>query len=64
MAVTVSCRETLICLQGRIFLHCLLDLIMTVEHLQHHIQISREAHLDIIWWHDFLPTWLPGLDHH
>ena len=42
---------------GHIFLCCLLDLSMTVKHLHHHIQIFREAQLDIIWWQDFLPTW-------
>ena len=42
---------------GRIFLHRLFDLSMSVKHLYHHIRISREARFDIIWWQDFLPTW-------
>ena len=51
---------------GRIFLRCLINLSMTVQRFHHHIRISQEARLDIIWWLDFLPTW-PGssliLDH-
>ena len=42
---------------GRIFLRRLIDLSMTVERFHHHIRISQEAQLDIIWWQDFLPTW-------
>ena len=44
---------------GRIFLCRLVDLSMTVQRFHHHIRISQEARLDIIWWLDFLPTW-PG----
>ena len=44
---------------GRIFLRRLIDLSMTVQRFHHHIRISQEARLDIIWWLDFLPTW-PG----
>ena len=44
---------------GRIFLCRLIDLSMTVKHL-HHIRISRDAQLDLVWslwWYDFLPSW-------
>ena len=44
---------------GRIFLRRLIDLSITVQRFHHHIRISQEARLDIIWWLDFLPTW-PG----
>ena len=44
---------------GRIFLRRLLNLSMTAKHLHHHIRISHEAQLDILWWQDFLPSW-PG----
>ena len=44
---------------GQIFLRHLLDLSMTAKHLHHHIRISHEAQLDILWWQDFLPSW-PG----
>ena len=61
-AVAVSCWGKLlfackVVSAGRIFLCHLIDLSMTVKHLHHHIRISREAQLDIIWWQDFLPTW-------
>ena len=42
---------------GRIFLRCLIDLSMTVKHLHHRIQISRDAQPDLVWWYDFLPSW-------
>ena len=42
---------------GRIFLRRLIDLSMTVKHLHHHIRISRDAQLDLVWWYDFLPSW-------
>ena len=42
---------------GRIFLCHLIDLSMTVKHLHHHIRISRDAQLDLVWWYDFLPSW-------
>ena len=42
---------------GRSFLHRLIDLSMTVKHLHHHIRISRDAQLDLVWWYDFLPSW-------
>ena len=30
---------------------------MTVKYLHHHIRITWEAQLDLIWWQDFLPSW-------
>ena len=42
---------------GRIFLHRLIDLSMTVKCPHHRIRISQEAQRDIICWQDFLPTW-------
>ena len=42
---------------GRIFLRHLIDLSMTVKHLHHHIRISRDAQLDLVWLYDFLPFW-------
>ena len=41
---------------GKMFLRRLIDLSMSVEKLSHHININKEAQLDIIWW-DFLPAW-------
>ena len=42
---------------SRIFLRRLIDLSMTVKYLHHHVRITREAQLDLIWWQDFLPSW-------
>ena len=35
---------------GRMFLQRLIDLSMSVEKLSHHINVNKEAQLDIIWW--------------
>jgi len=42
---------------GQIFLRRMIDLSNTVSHLHHRISLSAEAHLDLQWWLDFLPTW-------
>ena len=44
---------------GRIFLRRLIDLSTSVGPLHHHITLNHEAHLDLDWWHQFLPEW-PG----
>ena len=46
-----------LCPAGPIFLRRFTDLSMTVKHLHHLIQISQEAHLDIMWCQNFLTTW-------
>ena len=42
---------------GRIFLRRLIDLSCSVSKLHHHIRITNEACLDLLWWSDFLPSW-------
>ena len=42
---------------GRIFLRRLIDLTTTVKHLHRHIRITTNAHLDMRWWLNFLPSW-------
>ena len=42
---------------GRIFLRRLIDTSCSVSHLHHHIRLTKEAHLDIYWWLQFLPQW-------
>lgn len=42
---------------GRIFLRRLIDLSKTVTQLHYHIDLNKEARLDIAWWLDFLPFW-------
>ena len=42
---------------GPIFLHRLIDLSCSVSKLHHHICITNEARLDLLWWSDFLPSW-------
>ena len=42
---------------GRIFLRRLIDLSCSVSKLHHHIRITNEARLDLLWWSDFLPSW-------
>ena len=42
---------------GQIFLCRLIDLTTTVKHRHHHIKITTNAHLDMRWWLDFLPSW-------
>ncbi len=44
---------------GRIFFRRLIDLSMTVGPLHHHVTLNKEAHLDILWWLQFLASW-PG----
>ena len=39
----------------RIFLRRLIDLSCSVSKLHHHIHITNEACLDLLWWSDFLP---------
>ena len=41
----------------RLFLRRLIDLSTTARKLHHHITLNAEAHKDIQWWLDFLPTW-------
>ena len=42
---------------GRIFLHTLIDTSCTVSRLHHHISLTKEAHLDMYWWLNFLPQY-------
>ena len=42
---------------GHIFLRQLIDLSCSVSKLHHHIRITNEARLDLLWWSDFLPSW-------
>ena len=42
---------------GQIFLRRLIDLSTTVQHLHHRLPITQEAHRDLAWWQEFLPTW-------
>jgi len=42
---------------GRIFLHRMIDLSNTVSHLNHRINLTTEAYLDLQWWLEFLPSW-------
>ena len=42
---------------GRIFLRHLIDLSCSVTKLHHHIRMTNEARLDLLWWSDFLPSW-------
>ena len=42
---------------GRIFLCRLIDLSTTVKQLHHHMRLSAEARLDLLWWLAFLPHW-------
>ena len=40
-----------------IFLCRLIDLSSSVSKLYHHIHLTNEACLDLLWWSDFLPSW-------
>lgn len=42
---------------GRLFLRRLIDLAASVERLNHHIYINKEAKADIQWWEKFLTSW-------
>jgi len=42
---------------GRLFLHRLITLALTVAHLYHRIYLNAEASANITWWQMFLPTW-------
>ena len=42
---------------GRIFLRRLIDLSTSACLPHHHVTMNREAHRDITWWLQFLPTW-------
>ena len=42
---------------GRIFLRRLIDLSCSVSRIHHHIRLTKEAHLDMYWWFNFLPQW-------
>ncbi len=42
---------------GRSFLRRLIDLSMTVKHLDHFVRLSREARSDIEWWYQFSEKW-------
>ena len=42
---------------GRIFLRRLIDTSCSVSRLHHHIRLTKEAHLDMYWWLNFLPQW-------
>jgi len=42
---------------GCIFLHHLIDLSMSVQHLHYRLSIILEAQRDLAWWQDFLPSW-------
>ena len=42
---------------GRIFLRRLIDISCSVSRLHHHIKLTKEAHLDMYWWLNFLPQW-------
>ena len=42
---------------GRLFLRRLIDVSTSVFCMHHHITLNREAHADILWWWQFLPTW-------
>ena len=42
---------------GRIFLRRLIDISCSVSRLHHHIRLTKEAHLDMYWWLNFLPQW-------
>ena len=40
---------------GRTFLRRLIDTSCSVSRLHHHIRVTKEAHLDMYWWLNFLP---------
>ena len=42
---------------ARIFLRRIIDLSCTVRLPHHHLTLNKEAHRDIAWWLEFLPTW-------
>ena len=42
---------------GRIFLCRMIDLSCSVSRIHHHIRLTKEAHLDMYWWLNFLPQW-------
>ena len=42
---------------GRSFLRRLIDLSMTVNHLNRHVRLNVEARADIEWWHQFCQEW-------
>ena len=44
-------------LAGRIFLRRLIDTTCSVSRLHHHIRLTKEAHLDMYWWLNFLSQW-------
>ena len=42
---------------GCLFCWWLFQLPSLVENLHHHIYMNAEAHEDLQWWHNFLPSW-------
>ena len=42
---------------GRTFLRRMIDTSMSVQRLNHHINLNSEFHSDLAWWECFLPVW-------
>ena len=42
---------------GCFFLRHLIDIVHSVQNLNHHIDLNKGARTDLAWWEEFLPTW-------
>ena len=42
---------------SRLFIRRLTDLCKSDKHQHHHVTLNSDAHQDISWWLEFLPTW-------